>query len=229
MKISKITYKNKEGKTCAVNLSRNDGITYDVFFIYGPPGSGKSYLCKLISDAWQLNMFHGESKLGASIKGSDINIEGSFSDLHPIVFGIPSKLSNKNLIASRVQIDQRIKNSILYYPWNRHTCTDETIFAGETITNAYMPMADLSDDTIQNCCLIIDNAARGMNEQESAEYIKILNELCQKNKNQIILFMDSINCGSVANSNRSHCLGQQTMNGCLEECKKMLKDLKLSN
>ena len=229
MKISKITYKNKDNKTCTINLARNDGIIYDVFFIYGPPGSGKSHLCKLLSDAWQLNMFHGESRIGTGIKNSEINIEGSFSDLHPIVFGIPSKLSNKNLIASRAQIDQRVKNSVLYYPWNRHTCTDESIFAGETITNAYIPIADLSDDTIQNCCLIIDNAARGMTEQEASEYIKILNDLCIKNKNQIILFMDSIKCVSVANSNRSHCLGQQAVNGCILECKKMLEDLKVND
>ena len=228
MKISKILFKNKTGKIIPVELARQDGVVYDVFFIYGPPGSGKTHLCKSISDAWQLNMFHGESSIGSSQKYSDIQIEASFNDMQPINFGVPSKLSSKAAITKKIVIGNNIKNSILYYPWNRHTCVDSPNFHGEIMTNALLPLMDLSDNSIQSCCLIIDNAARGLSESEAQAYAQEVSSIARKNNNQVIMFMDFINCGSIAGSNRSFCLEQLTSNSFMEKYKSLI-DLSKTN
>lgn len=227
MKISKINFKDKDGKNSTINLSRQDGIIYDIFFIYGPPNSGKTHLCKSISDAWQLNMFHGESAVGMNLNKADISIHGAFNDMQQINFGLPSSMSGKVLIQKKVVIDSSIKNSILYYPWNRHTCVDENKFYGEIVTNASLPLIDLSDNTITNCCLLVDNAARGFTEHETSEYIVEISQLASKNDNQVIMFVDTMNCGKIVGSNRSYSMQELSTSSTMTICREVVKNTRL--
>ena len=226
MKLSKISYKNKNGKMVSIDLQRKDGTIYDIFFIYGPPGCGKTHLCKLISDAWQVNLFHGENPMGSGPMCTEIQLEGSFNDMQPISFGIPSKLTTKNIIRSKVSIENEVKNSILYYPWNRHTCVDSNNCYGEILTNAYLPLADMQDNSIQNCCLVIDNATRGFAEKDVKEYIQELHQVAQKHNNQVIMFLDSNNCGYLSGNNRSFSMEEQTSESIVDRCKNIIHNIK---
>jgi hypothetical protein len=227
MKISKITYKDKKGVTNSISLQRQDGIIYDIFFIYGGPGCGKTNLCKLISDAWQMNMFHGENPVGHGSRHPSIEIEASFNDMQPISFGIPSKLTSKNLIQSKTTMGEKIRNSILYYPWNRHNCIEEKYYQGEIITNACIPLMDLHDSSLQNCSMLIDNAARGMTENETKDYIQEINALSQKNNNQVIMFMDQINSKFLEGNSRSFCMGKE--GSMIELCKDLANRIRKEN
>lgn len=226
MKISKINFKDKKGKMHSINMQKQDGSIYDIFFIYGAYGCGKTFLCKLISDAWQMNMFHGENNNYKISKNTNIEIEAFFNDLSPINFGIPSNLGNKNLIKNKVSIDDNIKNSILYYPSNRNSCVEENNFHGEIITNAYIPLADMQDSTIKNCCLIIDNANRGMNEQDTKDYINEINKTSQKHNNQVIMFLDINNCQYLIGNNRTYCIENQENISISEKCKTIISNIK---
>lgn len=218
MKISKIEFKNKYGKTILVDLTRPDGNPYNEFFIYGDYNCGKTYLSRMISDAWQMNLFHGENGILKSATDRYINIAGSFSDLQPIDFGFPSKLTNKVSIQSKISIEKTIKNSILYYPAERYNFVDQDFFYGEIVTNAAIPLADLHDSTIQNCCLVIDNCCRGLSESESQEYVKMLIAAAIKNNNQIIMFIDTKNASLFAGSSRSFNMNHDNKSSSIEMC-----------
>lgn len=218
MKISKIEFKNKAGKHISISLTKQDGNPYNEFFIYGSHNCGKTYLSKLISDAWQLNLFHGENGILKSATDKYINIEANFSDLQPIVFGIPSKITSKVAIQAKISIEKTIKNSILYYPAERYSVVDESFFCGEISTNAAIPLADLHDSTIQNCCLVIDNCCRGLNDSESQEYVKMLVSSAQKNNNQIIMFMDIKNASLFASSSRTFRMDEEDNISVIDMC-----------
>lgn len=226
MKISKIEFKNKTGKNILINLTKQDGNPYNEFFIYGDHNCGKTYLAKLISDAWQMNLFHGENGILKSATDRYINIEANFSDLQPIIFGIPSKLTNKVSIQAKISIEKTIKNSILYYPAERYSVVDDLFFYGEIATNAAIPLADLHDSTIQNCCLVIDNCCRGLSETESQEYVKMLVSSAQKNNNQIIMFMDTKNANLFSSSSRTFRMDEESQNSVIDICMEFINKTK---
>jgi hypothetical protein len=165
-----------------------------------------------------MNLFHGENGILKSTLDRHISVEGNFYDMQPISFGLPSKLTNKIAIQSKISIEKVIKNAILYYPGERHNVVDQDLYFGEIATSAAIPLADLHDSTIQNCCLLIDNCCRGLNESETQEYIKALINSSQKNNNQIIMFMDTKNAGMFASSSRAFCLSKENHKSIMDTC-----------
>lgn len=187
MKINSIRYKDKKGLLQEINLERQDGNCHLEFFISGPAGSGKTKICKEIWDCWQANLFYAEENKIKQFNNYQIEINGSFNDNSPFLISNPPKMSTKMLLSNKVKLDGELKNTILFYPSSRNECADESFNMGQTITGCALPMADLEDASISNCCFIIDDLTYGMDEQESITYIRELIKLGKKNNNQIIM------------------------------------------
>jgi hypothetical protein len=135
-------------------------------------------------------------------------------------------LTNKVSIQAKISIEKTIKNSILYYPAERYSVVDDLFFYGEIATNAAIPLADLHDSTIQNCCLVIDNCCRGLSETESQEYVKMLVSSAQKNNNQIIMFMDTKNANLFSSSSRTFRMDEENQNSVIDICMEFINKTK---
>lgn len=190
MKITKINFKNTTGNHFKIDLTKDGVNPYLEYFICGDYGSGKTRLLKLIWECWQANLFHGE-KSNLSLKKTDhCIVEGCFSDNYEFSFGFPSKTSTKLILNNKVKHEESITNCILYYPSSRESCIDEKFHEGSVITNCAIPIADLEDKTISNCCFLIDDVCRGLDQSDAISYIREIIKVSKKNNNQIIMTID---------------------------------------
>lgn len=191
MKINKLNFKNCSGNNTTIDLTR-DGINpYSEFFISGDHGSGKTKLLKLIWDCWQANLFHGEKENFLLDKKDHCVIEGSFHDNYSFTIDLPSKTGSKLILSNRVKYEENIANTILYYPSNRDDCIDERFNCGHVTTNCAIPIADLDDSTISNCCFLIDDICRGLDQSDTTAYIREIIKRSKAHNNQVIMTIDT--------------------------------------
>jgi|LauGreDrversion4_2_1035121.scaffolds.fasta_scaffold03508_8 recombinational DNA repair ATPase RecF len=204
MKIRKINFKTKTDNHASIDLTR-DGINpYLEYFIYGDFGSGKTSILKLIWECWQANLFHGE-KINLSLKKTDhCIVEACFNDNQDFSFGFPSKTATKLILSNKVKHEETISNCILYYPSNREGCIDEKFHEGHVLTNCAIPIADLEDKTISNCCFLIDDICRGLDQSDSISYIREIIKVSKKNNNQIIMTIDQKEMSYLNITDRCH-------------------------
>lgn len=191
MKISSIKFKDLNNKIKIIKIENNGQIPLD-FFVYGKHGSGKTKLCNTIWKCWQSNVFHAENSKLINDEIDFCEISGNFHDNSPFSISLPSKMSNKLIINSKSKFDQELKNTILYYPSNRFDCVDSRFSMGSKITSMAMPLADLQDSSISNCCFLIDDAFSGLEEQDIMHYGRELINSAKLNNNQIIMLLDPL-------------------------------------
>lgn len=225
MKISNINYIDKAGIVQEIKIERQDGNCHLEFFISGPPGSGKTKICKDIWDCWQANLFYAEENKIKDYSKYPLEIKGNFNDNSPFVVSNPPKMSTKMLLNNKIKLDGELKNTILFYPSGRNECADDSFNMGKTITGCALPMADLEDPSISNCCFIIDDLTYGMDEQESISYIREIINLNKKNNNQIIMTVNKKIFNIIKDLGKSFYLESNDEEETFDKIKKLCKKI----